>query len=103
MENLRQTELRLSSIVEIARAQQLSWFCVFAVGITALNHKVLDDTMDEERVIYAHLRDFQEVVASLWRLVIKGDADIARRGFKQHFRALRLGGNGKGDKGDEGE
>ena len=100
MSAFRQTELCLCGIVEITCAQQLSWFCVFAVGITALNNKVLDDTMDEERVIYAHLRDFQEVVASLWRLVIKGDADIARRGFKQHFRARGLSGDGKGDEGE---
>ena len=91
MEDLRQPELCLCGIVEIARTQQLSWFGMLAVGIATLNHKVLDNAMDEQRVIDAHLCDLQEVVACLWRLVIKGDADIACSGLKQYLSALGLG------------
>ena len=70
MEDLRQAELCFGGIVEVATSQQLSWFGVFTVRITTLNHEILDDTMDEQRVIDTHLRDFQEVVTRLRRLVI---------------------------------
>ena len=63
---------------------------MFAVGVAALDHKVLDDTMDEQRIIDAHLRDFQEIVAGLGRFVIQGDADVASRCLKQNLSVFRL-------------
>ena len=63
---------------------------MFAVGVATLNHEVLDDTMDEQRIIDAHLRDFQEIVAGLGRFVIQGDTDVASRCLKQNLRVFRL-------------
>ena len=63
---------------------------MLTIGVTTLNHKVLDDPMDEQRVVDTHLRHLQEVVAGLWRLVVKGDADITCSGFKQYLSILGL-------------
>ena len=90
MEDLWQTKLCLSGIVEITRTKQLSWFGVLAVGVATLNHKVFDDTVDEQGVVNAHLRDFQEVVTCLRCLVIEGDADVAGSRLKEHFGACGL-------------
>ena len=47
--------------------------------------------MEEQRVVDAHLREFQEVVAMLGRLVVEADADVACRGLKEHLGGLGLG------------
>lgn len=90
VEYLRQTELRLLGVVEVARAESLSGFGMLAVGVAALDHEVLDDAVEEQRVVDAHLRQFQEVVAVLRRLVIEADADVACRGLEEHLGGLGL-------------
>ena len=55
---------------------------MFAIGVAALDHEVLDDPMDEQGVIDAHLCNLQEVVTRQGRLVVKGDAEVASRGLK---------------------
>ena len=90
VEELRKSELRGKGVVEIARAEGFAWFGMFAVDVAALDHKVLDDAMEEQRVIDVHLGEFQEVVTMDGRLVVEGDADVARSGLKEHLSCLGL-------------
>jgi hypothetical protein len=90
MEELRKSEFWGKGVVEIARAESFARFGMFTVDVAALNHKVLDDAMEEQRVIDVHLGEFQKVVTVDGRLVVKGDADIARRGLKEHLSRLGL-------------
>ena len=58
------------------------------IEIATLNHKVLDDTVEQQGVIDLHPHQFQEVVTMLWRLVAEGDADISLRGLQQYLCPL---------------
>ena len=63
---------------------------MLTIGVTTLDHEVLDDAMDEQGVVDAHLRDLQEVVTRLWCLVVESDTDITCCGLKQHLSILGL-------------
>ena len=88
MEDLRQAELWLDGIVEVARTQQLAGLGVLAVQIAALNHEVLDDTMEKQGIVDVHADELQEIVAVQGCLVIEGQTDVALGSLQQDLSAL---------------
>ena len=44
-------QLRLNGIARVALAQRYARLGMTAVGVARLNHKVLDDTVEEQRVV----------------------------------------------------
>ena len=56
--------------------------------ITGLNHKVLDDAVEEQRVIYMHSHQFQEIVTVLGSLIKESNSDVALCCFQHYFRPL---------------
>ena len=56
-------ELSLDGIVGTPLAQRDTGFGMTAVGVATLNHEVLDDTVEEQRVVELLIDEFQEVVA----------------------------------------
>lgn len=50
------------------------------VGVSALNHEVLDDTVEQEAVIIALGSELEEIVTVEGRLVIQADYDVAQSG-----------------------
>ena len=59
---LGQSELSLYRVVELARTQTLAWLGMPAFGVARLYHKVLDDAMEEQRVVVVLAHQLQEVV-----------------------------------------
>ena len=88
MEYLRQTEFWLYGIVEIASPQPLSRLGILAVRVARLYHKVLDDTMEQQRVVHLHAHQLQEVVAMLRCLVVEGYADVSLRRLQPKRRRV---------------
>ena len=50
------------------------------VGVSALNHEVLDDTVEQEAVVIALGGELEEIVTVEGRLVIQADYDVAQSG-----------------------
>ena len=66
-----------NGIVWSARSQHLSLGSILAVGVAALNHKVLDDTMKKSAVEVSFLSQFYEVVTMTRSLVVEAHDDVA--------------------------
>ena len=69
---LRQTELGFDGVVKFALPKQFAGLGVLAVQVATLNHKVLDDTMKQQRVVELHTGQLHKVIAMLGRLVEQG-------------------------------
>ena len=74
-------ELRLDGVAIIALAQRCARFGMTAVGIATLDHKVLDDTVEEQRIVELLVDEFQEVVAMTGCIVEECQHDLACGGF----------------------
>ena len=77
VEKLWINKLGRDGIVRTTCAQHLAFRSAFAVWIAALNHKILDDTMEESAVKISLLRQLDEVVTMLRCLVVEANLDIA--------------------------
>ena len=89
VENLRQAYFGRDVIVERLFAESCSFGCILAGRVASLNHKVGDDTMEEQRIVEVVFADkLQKVVAVLWRLVVELDADVAHSRLNQHLRTF---------------
>jgi len=82
MEQLRHAELGLQRVANVALAERDSWLSMTAVGITRLYHKVLDDTVEEQRVVEVVADETEEVVAMDGRLVEELYAYVALGGLE---------------------
>ena len=63
-----------------AHTKAFSGGSALGVGVSALNHEVLDDTVEQEAVVIALGGELEEIVAVEGRLVIQTDYDIAQSG-----------------------
>ena len=77
VEKLWINELGRDGIVRTTCAQHLAFRSAFAVWIAALNHKILDDTMEESAIEISLLCQLQEVVTMLRGLVVEAYLDVA--------------------------
>ena len=77
VEKLWINELGRDGIVRTTCAQHLAFRSAFAVWIAALNHKILDDTMEESAIEISLLCQLQEVVTMLRGLVVEAHLDVA--------------------------
>ena len=77
MEKLWINELGRDGIVRTTCAQYLAFRSAFAVWIAALNHKILDDTMEESAIEISLLCQLDEVVTMLRCLVVEAYLDVA--------------------------
>ena len=77
MDNPWRAELWFQGVTQVAIAQFLSRLCRAAVGVTSLNHEVIDDAVEEQRVVEVLVHQLQEVVAVDGGLVVEGYADVA--------------------------
>ncbi|CUP05260.1 Uncharacterised protein [Segatella copri] len=77
VEKLWINELGRDGIVGTTCAQHLAFRSAFAVWIAALNHKILDDTMEESAIEISLLCQLQEVVTMLRCLVVEAHLDVA--------------------------
>ena len=66
-----------NGIVGTSRAEHLSLRCSFAIGVSALYHKVLNDTVEERAVEVAFFGKLQEVVTVFGRLVVEAYKNVA--------------------------
>ena len=55
---------------------------MLAMLVTALYHKVFDDTVEEQRVVELRTDQFEEIVTVLGRLVVEGNANVALGGLQ---------------------
>ena len=85
MINLGQTDFWLDGVIQIMVAQRLRRLGITAGTVTTLYHKILDDPMEEQRVIVVGLDQAQEIVAMERGLVVELQTDIARGGLQQHL------------------
>jgi hypothetical protein len=88
MEQLWQSELRLDGIDQFATTQSLTRLCMLAVQVATLYHEILDDPMEQQRVIHLHFHELHEIVTMKGRLVIEFYTDIAFCRFQQYFGTL---------------
>ena len=88
MEQLGQSELGFQGVVQLAAAQALSWFGVFALQVAGLYHEVADDSVEQQRVVCLLLDQLHEVVAVDGCLVVECNADVALGCLQQDFFAL---------------
>ena len=63
-----------------AHTEAFASWSALGVGVSALNHKVLDDTVEQEAVVIALGGELEEIVAVEGRLVIQADYDVAQSG-----------------------
>ena len=77
VEKLWINELGRDGIVRTTCAQHLAFRSAFAVRVAALNHKILDDTMEESAIEISLLCQLQEVVTMLGCLVVEAHLDVA--------------------------
>ena len=77
VEELWINELGRDGIVRTTCAQHLAFRSALAVRIAALNHKILDDTMEESAIEISLLCQLQEVVTMLRCLVVEAHLDVA--------------------------
>ena len=84
MVELGQAELSLNGVVVVTRSQPLSRLGILAVQIATLYHEVLDNPVEEQRIIDMLLDELQEVVTMLRRLVEQRNTDVASRRLQQH-------------------
>ena len=77
VEKLWINELGRDGIVRTTCAQHLAFRSAFAVWIAALNHKILDDTMEESAIEIFLLCQLDEVVTMLRCLVVEAYLDVA--------------------------
>ena len=77
VEKLWINELGRDGIVRTTCAQHLAFRSAFAVWIAALNHKILDDTVEESAIEISLLCQLQEVVTMLRCLVVEAYLDVA--------------------------
>ena len=77
VEKLWINELGRDGIVRTTCAQHLAFRSAFAVWIAALNHKILDDTMEESAIEISLLCQLQEVGTMLRCLVVEAHLDVA--------------------------
>ena len=82
-------ELSLDGVAIIPLAQRDARFSTTAVGIATLDHEILDDTVEEQRVVELLVDEFQEVVAMTGRVVEERQDDLACGGFEHHLMRLR--------------
>jgi len=81
-------ELCLNGIAHLAVAQRGPRLCVATVGVATLNHEILDDTMEEQRVVEMFVGQAQEVVAMQRGVVVERQEDVALGRFHQYLLAL---------------
>ena len=81
-------ELSLDGIVGTPLAQRHARFSMTAVGIAALNHEVLDDAVEEQRIIELLVDEFQEIVAMTRRIVEERQNNLTHCGFEHHLTRL---------------
>ena len=84
MEELR-NEFGWYGIAHIATTQLCGIVGVLAVRVSCLNHECLDDAVEEGRVIYTFLGEFDEIVAVFRSFVIQFHNDVAHCGFDFHL------------------
>ena len=89
-------ELSLDGVVGTPLAQRHTRFCMTAVGVATLDHEVLDDTVEEQRVVELLIDEFQEVVAMTGCIVIERHENVSLGGLNHHLMALRHHRNGGG-------
>ena len=78
MEELRINKLSRDGIVRSARSQVLSSRSPLRVGVAALNHEVLNHTVEQRSVEITLLRQFHEVITMTRSLVIQAHDDVAQ-------------------------
>lgn len=72
-------------IVGSACAEHLPRWCIAAIGVSALYHEVLDDTVEERAVVVALTGQFEEVVAVARRVVIEAYKNVALGSLDSYF------------------
>ena len=80
-------DLGLKGVVGTAHAQHLADRGALRVGVAALNHKALDDTMEQGTVIIALAHQFDEVITVNGGLVIKANHDVAEHCLYLYFHS----------------
>ena len=90
-----QPEFGRDRIVPIALAQQHARFGVLRIRIAALNHKVLNHTMEQERIKRPFRHQRPEIVAMQRRLVIEFQNDGPFRRLHHDDLFLFLAGHGR--------
>ena len=81
-------ELSHDSRVGTSLAQRHTRFGMFAVRIATLNHKVLDDTVEEQRVVELLVAQTEEIVAMTGRIVEERHEDVSLGSLNHHLTAL---------------
>ena len=67
-------------IAGAAHSEAFAGGSALGVGVSALNHEVLDDTVEQETVVIALGGELEEIVAVEGCLVIQADYDVAQSG-----------------------
>src|SRR5574344_2012804 len=92
VEELRINKLSRDGIVRSARSQVLSSRSPLRVGVAALNHEVLNHTVEQRSVEITLLRQFHEVITMTRSLVIQAHYDVAQRSLNlnSHYNILLI-------------
>ena len=77
VEELWINKLGWDGVIRSARAQHLALWSALAVRVAALDHEILDDTVEECSIEISLLRQLQEVVTMLRSLVVEAHLDVA--------------------------
>ena len=72
-------------VVRTARPEHAVGRRTLGVGITALYHEILDDTVEKRAVVIALLYEFDEIVAVKGCLVVEADSDVAHGGMNLYL------------------
>ena len=87
--NTRQTYFGRDVIVERVFAKFLALLGILAPRVARLNHKVGNDTVEQQRIVEVVLAyQLKEVVAMERSLVVQLYTYVAHRGFNQHLGTL---------------
>ena len=85
MEYLWQTKFLFNCPVEVALTEELARKGILALGVATLYHEILDDTMEQQRVIHVQVYQLYEVVAVEWGGVVETQPDIAGSCLEHHL------------------
>ena len=77
VEKLWINELGRDGVIRSARAQHFAFRSALALWVTALDHEILDDTVEECAIEISLLCQLDEVVTMLRCLVVEANLDVA--------------------------
>ena len=88
MEILRPADFCRNLIRLRRAAKQLAGLRILTFRVTRLDHKAVDDPMEEHTIVKTLAHQFQHIVAMLRGLVIKSDTNGATVCFEDNLRTV---------------